>query len=167
MASTQTSGAHEPVDALVGQQVPARGQTRPHPPDTGIAAGVGMQPLHDRNEGRVVLRTLRGPAGAPGVVARPGHPQVVAHERDRIRTRISPVRASSEDHCLDFANQVATFFANSTCILSSAIVALSSSASARSRISSTRSETVNSASGGTANARASLAFFTHLPNVIS
>src|SRR5664280_1056466 len=104
--------------------------------------------LHDRNKGDVVLRTLGRGGRPPRVVARARHPQLDAHESHRIGIGVSPVRDCSKLHCLPFANQVATFSANSTCICNSAIVALSSLSPARNRINSSRSDPVSSASGG-------------------
>jgi hypothetical protein len=60
-------------------------------------------------------------------------------------------------HCLSFANQAATFFANSTCIFSSAF-------SARNRSNSARSESPH---GLPTESPDSFAYFTQLPNVIA
>src|SRR5659263_776510 len=105
-----------------------------------------MELLHDRNKGGVVLGTLGRSGRPPRVVARTRHPQLDAHESHRIGIGVRPVRDRSQLHCLPFANQVATFFANSTCICNSAIVALSSLSPARNRINSSRSDPVSSAS---------------------
>src|SRR5664280_2335773 len=82
--------------------------------------GVRMELLHDRNKGGVVLRTLGRSGRPPRVVARARHPQLDAHESHRIGIGVSPVRDRSKLYCLPFANQVATLFANSTCICNSA-----------------------------------------------
>src|SRR5262249_36559656 len=139
----------------------------PHAAHAGVAPLVGVELLHDRDQVGVVGCPLRRGSCPPGVVTGRGHAQLAAHEVDRVLLGGSPVRDRSELHCFPLANQVATFFANSTCICNSAIVALSSLDSTRSRISSARSDSSNGASAGTCSARASLAFFTHFPNVIS
>ena len=59
------------------------------------------------------------------------------------------------------------FFANSTCIRSSAIADLSSLDSARSRISLACSDSPSGASGFFPDSAASRATFTHLPKAIS
>src|SRR3954451_24841301 len=167
VAPSQPSGAHEPPDPPEPQPVSDRGQLGAHPPHAGVAAGVGMQLAHDRDQLGVGHRPLGGPGFPPVVVARGGHIQLAAHERHRVFVRFSPVCDSSELYCFPFANQVATFFANSTCICSSAFFAFASFNSLRSRISSRRSDSFNGASEGTEDACASRSFFTHLPNVIS
>src|SRR3954471_10989182 len=145
----------------------ARGQLGTHPPHAGVAACVGVQVAHHRDQVGVGRRPGRGAGLAPVVVARRGHAQFPAHERHRVFIGVRPVCDSSELHCFPFANQVATFFANSTCICNSAVFAFSSFSSARSRINSSRSDSLNGASAGTEDACLSRSFFTHLPNVIS
>src|ERR1017187_1663992 len=167
VTSSQASGLHEPVDALVRHHVPEGGQARAQAADTRVTPGQLVYLPHDRDEGAVVFLPLGRLGAAPGVVAGPGHAEPGAHERHRIGVRISPVRDGSESYCLPFANQVATFFANSTCIRSSLIVDLSSWDSARRRISSARSDSPSGASGDIPAAAASRATFTHLPRVIS
>src|ERR1035441_10357787 len=167
VASSQASGLHEPVDALVGHQVAEGGQAGAQASHARVAPGLLVHEPHDRDEGRVVFLPLGGLRGPPGVVAGPGHAQLGAHERHRIGVRISPVRDGSESYCLPFANQVATLPANAACIRSSAIADLSSLDSARRRISSTRSDSPSGASGEIPDAAAARATFTHLPRVIS
>src|SRR4051794_32276007 len=145
----------------------ARGQLGTHPPHAGVAACVGVQVAHHRDQVGVGRRPGRGAGLAPVVVARRGHAQFPAHERHRVFIGVRPVCDSSELHCFPFANQVATFFANSTCICNSAVFAFSSFSSARSRINSSRSDSLNGASAGTEDACLSRSFFTHLPNLIS
>src|ERR1035441_3649836 len=167
VASLQASGLHEPVGARVGGHVPQSGQARAQAPPARVPPGQLVYLPHDRDEGAVVFLPLGQLRAPPRVVTGTGHAQLGAHERHRIGIRISPVRDGSKSYCLPFANQVATFFANSTCIRSSLIADLSSLVSARSRISSTRSDSPSRASGGIPDAAASRATFTHLPRVIS
>src|SRR3954452_56387 len=145
----------------------ARGQLGTHPPHAGVAACVGVQVAHHRDQVGVGRRPGRGAGLAPVVVARRGHAQFPAHERHRVFIGVRPVCDSSELHCFPFANQVATFFANSTWICNSVVLAFSSFSSARSRINSSRSDSLNGASAGTEDACLSRSCFTHLPNVIS
>src|SRR5205085_9808016 len=165
--SAQPSGPHGPPDPHEAQSMAARGQLGTHPPHAGVAACVGVQVAHHRDQVGVGRRPGRGAGLAPVVVARRGHAQFPAHERHRVFIGVRPVCDSSELHCFPFANQVATFFANSTCICNSAVFAFSSFSSARSRINSSRSDSLNGASAGTEDACLSRSFFTHLPNVIS
>src|SRR3954451_3128979 len=167
VSSPQPSGPHKPPDPLEAQSVADRRELGAHPSHAGVAARVSVQPAHDRNQLGVCLRPPRKAGRAPVVIAGRGHAQFPAHERHRVFVGISPVCDSSELHCFPFANQVATFFANSTCICNSAYFALASFNSPRSRISSSRSDSFNGASAGTEDACASRSFFTHLPNVIS
>src|SRR4029079_17433173 len=91
------------------------------------------------------------------VVALAGDPELGAHERDRELLVGGPVRDRRVFHGCSFANQAATFFAKSRSMRSVAF-------SLRSRSNSARSGSDKSLSGTRPD---SLAFFTHLPNVIS
>src|SRR3954447_7612864 len=101
--------------------------------------------------------TLARALGQPAVVALAGDPELGTHERDRELLVGGPVRDRRVLHGCSFANQAATFFAKSRSMRSVAF-------SLRSRSSSVRSGSDRSLSGTRPD---SLAFFTHLPNVIS
>src|SRR5919199_2803178 len=61
--------------------------------------------------------TLAEPLGPPSVVALAGHAELVAHEGDRVLFFVSPVHDRRIFHGCSFANQAATFFAQSRSIL--------------------------------------------------
>ncbi len=84
VASPQPSGPHQAPDPLVGDPVPDRGQPTTQPSHARVAAGPGVQMSQDHGQGRVRVRPGAGPGRAPGVVAGAGHPELGAHEPDRV-----------------------------------------------------------------------------------
>src|SRR5450756_957208 len=152
---------------LWDRQVTQGSQAGPDASHARVAAALVVDRLDHHREPLVRDRAVAWTTETPGVVARAGHLQLGAHEHHRVGPQVRPVRYGSKLHCLSFANQVATFFAKSTCIDNCAFSDLASLSSARSRTSSTRSDSSNSASGAVAASFASRVFFTHLPNVIS
>jgi hypothetical protein len=151
------AGAHQPPDPPARQLVPAHEQLGPEPAHPGVAVQVAVD-LADRvGELGVGALTLAPPVGPPPVVAGSGHPELRAHERDRVLLVGGPARDRRVLHGCSFANQGATFFAKPRSIRRVAF-------SLRSRSSSSRSFSDRSLSG---TRPASRAFFTHLPDVSS
>src|SRR5664280_3423927 len=112
-------------DPLVGQPVTQGRQAGPDASHAGVAAALVVDRLDDDREPLVGDGVVAGTPGTPGVVARAGDLQLGAHEHHRVGPQVSPVRDSSKLHCLSFANQVATFFAKSTCINSLSLIHIS------------------------------------------
>src|SRR5918994_3155752 len=157
VASAQAGSAHQPPHPLASDPEPAHDQLGPDPPHAGVTVQLGVQLADRLGEFGVGALTLARAGGQPPVVALTGHAQLGAHERHRVLLVGGPVRDSRVLHGCSFANQAATFFAKSRSIRRVAF-------SLRSRSSSSRSFSDRSLSG---TRPASLAFFTHLPNVIS
>src|SRR5664279_2518631 len=157
VASLQLSSSHKAPDPVKPAADPFGCQAGPDASYTGVAVAGGVDPADPRGEidgGRVAGPHRPGP---PGVVPGAGHLQLRAHEVDGVLVVLRPVRDRSEDHCWPFANQAATFFANSASMRARVI-------SLRRRSSSARS---SSSSGRVDSSPSSRAFFTHFPNVIS
>src|SRR6185312_10143477 len=157
MASLQARGAHQAPDPLAGHPDPAHDQLGPDPAHAGITVQVGVDLADGLGELGVGALTPARPVGQPPVVALTDHAELGAHERDRVLLVGGPVRDRRVLHGCSFANQAATFFAKSRSIRRVTF-------SLRSRSSSARSLSDRSLSGTRPD---SLAFFTHLPNVIS
>src|SRR5947209_6210365 len=139
VTSTQTSGPHQPPDALGCDPHPTRDQLGPDPAHTGmpIQLAVDLEDLF--GELSVGALTLARPRRTPPVVTLTHHPELLAHKRDRVLFLVSPVRDRRVLHGCSFANQAATFFAKSRSILKAVF-------SLRSRSSSPRSVSANSLS---------------------
>src|SRR5664280_910860 len=150
--SLQARGLHQPVHPLRRDATNDRCQMRPHPPHPWIAVQRQVRRDDLGRQRRILRRPRRRCPAPPGVVAGRGHTQLRAHEHHAVLTRISPVRDASENHCWPFANQVETFFENSSCISSFVF-------SVRSRASSVRSDSVSGFSA--AGSPWGWIFFTH------
>src|SRR5664279_217874 len=150
--SLQARGLHQPVHPLRRDATTDRCQMRPHPPHPWIAVQRQVRRDDLGRQRRILRRPRRRCPAPPGVLAGRGHTQLRAHEHHAVLTRISPVRDASENHCWPFANQVETFFENSSCISSFAF-------SVRSRASSVRSDSVSGFSA--AGSPWGWIFFTH------
>jgi hypothetical protein len=98
MASSQASGLHQPVDALMGHQVTEGRQAGAQPPDARVPPGLLVHEPHDGDESAVVFLPLGRLGAAPRVVTGSGHAEPGAHERHRIGVRISPARDGSKSH---------------------------------------------------------------------
>src|SRR5664279_6385420 len=146
--------APDPVEPAAD---PLGRQAGPDASYAGVALAGGVDPADPGGEidvGQVAVADRPAP---PGVVPGAGHLQFGAHEVDGVLVVLGPVRDRSEDHRWPFANQAATFFANSASMRARVI-------SLRRRSSSARS---SSSSGRVDSSPSSRAFFTHFPNVIS
>src|SRR5664279_345858 len=116
VASLQVSGSHEAPDPVEPAADAFGGQAGPDASYTGVAVAGGVYPADPGGEVDVGQVAVADRPGPPGVVPGAGHVQFGAHEVDGVLVVLGPVRDRSEDHCWPFANQAATFFANSASI---------------------------------------------------
>src|SRR5664279_4687171 len=91
-------------------------QAGPDAADAGVAVAGGVDPTDPSGEVDVGQGSVADRPGPPGVVPGAGHAELRAHEVEEGLVVVGPVRDRSEDHCWSFANQAATFFANSASI---------------------------------------------------
>ena len=111
VTSAQPSSAHQPPDPLGGDPHTAHDELGPDPPHAGMSVQLGVD-LPDRlGELGVGALPLTRPRPQPPVVALADDPELVAHERDRVRLVGGPARDRRVLYGCSFANQAATFFA--------------------------------------------------------